>query len=228
MASDAVWRWLRAVTLPSILFTSGLVSHMAAGGAIPVAPVLVPLFALTAVAAAPFARAAITPAQAVALLVGGQGLLHGAFHMLGDSAVTVTTTRCHEAIDAAGSSPTGVHPMSSHLMTQAGAAASPGFAVSPMSGGHMVMPLAHLAAVVVVGAWLAAGERAFWTLLIFAARPVADAWRTVRDTANDHLRAVVVCSPLQTRGAPRRHATRSSVLSTSAVSRRGPPSYSFA
>jgi hypothetical protein len=180
------------------------------------------------VAAAPFARAAITPMQAAALLIGGQGLLHAALHVLGDKAATVTTTMCHGAMDAAGSSPTGSHLISSHLMTQPGAPASHGFAMSPVSSGQIIMPLAHLAAVVVVGVWLAAGDRAFWTFLIFAARPVAEAWRTVREAARDRIGAVVGCSPLVPPGTHTRPAVSSSVLAMSVVSRRGPPKRSFA
>ena len=228
MASDAMLRWLRAVTLPSVLFTSGLVSHVAGGHVIPGASVLGPLFVLTVLAAAPFARAAITPAQAASLLIGGQGLLHAALHMLGDKAVTVTTTMCRGPMDAAGSSPSGSHLMSSYLMTPPSAEASHGFPISPVSSGHMVMQLAHLAAVVMVGVWLAAGERAFWTLLIFAARPVADAWRTIRDAAHDHVGAVVGRSALLPPEMRRRCAVFSSVLATSVVSRRGPPKPSFA
>jgi hypothetical protein len=228
MASDAMLRWLRAATLPPVLFTSGLVSHAAAGGVIPGGSVLVPLFVLTVVAAASFARAAITPMQAAALLIGSQGLLHAALHVLGDKAATVTTTMCHGAMDAAGSSPTGPHLISSHLMTQPGAPASHGFAISPMSSGQIIMPLAHLAVVVVVGVWLAAGDRAFWTFLIFAARPVAEAWRTVREAARDRIGAVVGCSPLVPPGMHTRPAVSSSVLAMSVVSRRGPPKHSFA
>ena len=147
MASDAMLRWSRAATLPSVFFTSGLVSHAAAGGVIPGGSVLVPLFVLTAVAAAPFARAAITPMQATALLIGAQGLLHAALHMMGDKAATVTTTMCHGPMDAAGSSPTGRHLISSHLMTQPGALASHSFAMSPVSSGQIIMPLVHLGAV---------------------------------------------------------------------------------
>ena len=228
MASDAMLRWSRAATLPSVFFTSGLVSHAAAGGGIPGGSVLAPLFVLTVVAAAPFARAAITPMQAAALMIGGQGLLHAALHMMGDKAGTVTTTMCHGAMDAAGSSPTGPHLISSHLMTQPGAPASHSFAMSPVSSGQIIMPLAHLAAVVVVGVWLAAGDRAFWTFLIFAARPVAEAWRTVREAPRDRIGAVVGCSPLVPPGMHTRPAVSSSVLAMSVVSRRGPPKRSFA
>ena len=43
------------------------------------------------------------------------------------------------------------------------------------------MLLGHLAAAVVVGAWLVAGERALWTLLALTARPAVEAWRRVTE-----------------------------------------------
>ena len=82
MTSDVVLRWVRALTLASVVFTSGLAGHAAGGGLIPAASVLVSLFVLTVVAVAPFARAPVRPAAAVALLVGGQGLLHAALQLL--------------------------------------------------------------------------------------------------------------------------------------------------
>jgi hypothetical protein len=35
MTSDAALRWVRALTLPSVLFTSALAGHVAGGGVIP-------------------------------------------------------------------------------------------------------------------------------------------------------------------------------------------------
>ena len=61
MTSDAVLRRVRALTLPSVLFTSGLAGHAAAGGVTPAASVLVPLFVLTVVAVAQFVGAPYQP-----------------------------------------------------------------------------------------------------------------------------------------------------------------------
>jgi hypothetical protein len=83
MTSDAVLRGARALTLPSVLFTSGLAGHVAAGGVTPAASALVPLFVLTVLAVAAFAMAPISPARAVVLMVGGQGLLHAVLHRHG-------------------------------------------------------------------------------------------------------------------------------------------------
>ena len=188
MTSDAVLRRVRALTLPSVLFISGLAGHVAAGGVTPAASVLVPLFVLTVLAVAPFAGAPISPARVMALLVGGQGLLHVALQLLGGTAVGHDNCgwRGH-MVPTAASSAAG-----SHVMMHHGAAASHGSVMSLMSDGHLVMLLAHLAAAVVVGVWLAAGERACWTLLALTARPVVDAWRTVTAVARRRVGAVVV------------------------------------
>ena len=175
---------------------------------------LLPLFLLTVVAVAPFAWATIRPAGAVALLVGAQGLLHAALQILGRTAATAPTARSGVDTGAAVSA-----PASCHLMTQPGAAGSHGFAMSLMSGGHLVMLFTHLAAAVGVGVWLAAGCRAFGTVLVLTARQVQDAWRTV---ARVHGAVSIVSYPrFQLRWDLRCAAV--SVWAAGAVSRRGPP-----
>jgi hypothetical protein len=214
MTSDTALRWVRALTLPSVLFTSAVASHVAGDGATPTPSVLLPLFVLTVVAAAPFAWATIRPAGAVALLVGAQGLLHAALQILGRTAATAPTARSGVDTGAAVST-----PASCHLMTQPGAAGSHGFAMSLMSGGHLVMLFTHLAAAVGVGVWLAAGCRAFGTVLVLTARQVQDAWRTV--TRVTHGAVSIVSYPrFQLRWDLRCAAV--SVWAAGAVTRRGP------
>ena len=96
-------------------------------------------------------------------------------------------------------------------------------AMSLMSDGHLVMLLAHLAAALVVGLWLAAGERAFWMLLALTARPVVDAWRTVTAVARGGDGAVVVSCLRLLPGWGLPAAVGSSVWAAGVVSRRGPP-----
>ena len=213
MTSDAVLCGVRVLTLPAVLFTSGLAGHMAGDGAVPAVGVLVALFVLTVVALAPFAGTAMSPARVVALLVGGQGVLHTALQLLGGTGVPA-------------SSPTGSHLMStgSHLMTHPDAATSHGSVMSLMSGGHLVMLLTHLAAAVAVGVWLAAGERALWMLLALTARPLVDAWRTVAAVARGRVAALVVSCPRLQPGCGMRYVVRASVWTTGVVTRRGPPS----
>jgi hypothetical protein len=212
-------RGMRALTLPSVLFTSGLAGHVAGDGPTPPGWVLVALFALTVVAVAPFTSAPLNPARVVALLIGGQGVLHAALLLLGGTAVTTTTT-IH---GAATGEATGSAPASSHLMMHHGTEASQGPVVSLMSGGHLVMLLAHLAAALAVGLWLAAGERALWTLLTITARPLVEAWRTVAAVAHGGADAFAIsCPRLQIGWGPRR-VVIGRVWTAGVVSRRGPP-----
>jgi hypothetical protein len=220
MTSNVVLRQVRLLTLPSELFASGLAGHAAADGVTPGTSVLIPLFVLTVVLVAPFVGAPTRPARAVALLAGGQGLLHAALQLLGGTAAPATTTMCGAASHvAAMPSPTSSHMM----MHQHCAAAAHGSALSGMSGGHLVMLLGHLAAAIVVGAWLVAGERAFWTLLALTARPVAEAWRTVTEVLRVGVGGVVAdCQRLQLGwGLP--SVVRDSVWAAGVVPRRGPP-----
>jgi hypothetical protein len=217
MASDAVPRGVRVLTLPLVLFASGLAGHAAAGGVTPAPSLLVPLFVLTVLVAAPFAGAPMRPAWSIALLAGGQGVLHAALQLLSGAAVTATTTK-----PGAG---TGVpsSPSSSHLMTHhSDAAVSHGSGMSLMGGGHLAMVLAHLAAAVAVGLWLAAGERALWILLALTARRVVDAWGMVTALARG-AGVVVACCPRLQADWDLQWAVRRSVWTAGVVPRRGPP-----
>ena len=211
-------RQVRVLTLPSVLFATGLAGHVAADGVTPGTSVLIPLFVLTVVLVARFADAPTSPVRAVALLAGGQGLLHAALQLLGGTTVPAPAAMCGTASGmAAMSSPTSSHMMMHHC---AGAHDS---ALSGMGGGHSVMLLAHLAAAVVAGAWLVAGERAFWTLLTLAARPVLDAWRTVTEMFRSGVGAVLASCPLLQLGWGAPSAIRDSTWAVGAVTRRGPP-----
>lgn len=223
MTSDAVLRWMRALTLPSVLFFSALAGHAAGGGAAPSGSVLVPLFALTVAAVAPFARSPIRPAAVVALIIGGQGVLHAAFQLLSGTAGTATTVMCGADLGgAAVSSPSGCH-----VMTHP-SAASHGLATPLINGGHIAMLLGHLAAAVVLGVWLAAGERALLMVLVLAVRPVVAAWRTVTALVRDGAGSMIGSYLRLQLGWDLPCAARRLVWAAGAVSRRGPPGASAA
>jgi hypothetical protein len=219
MGSNAVRCLVRALTLPSVVFASGLVGHIAGGGSIPTGSVLVALFVLTAVAVAPLATAPLRPAATVALLIGGQGLLHAGLELLSSAAVPAPTVMCGPSMGAMAAAPT----TSCHVMMH-GAAASPGPAMRVLSGGHLVMVLGHIAAAIVVGLWLAAGERVLWMLLGLGMRPVVDAWRTVAALAGGGLDEMADSRPRLLPDWGRLGAAGDMVWAVGVVSRRGPPS----
>jgi hypothetical protein len=182
--------------------------------------VLIPLFVLTVVAVGPFVGARLSQARTVALLLGGQLLLHAAFQLIGRGAVKGMTA---QALGAAASSASSSHLMSCHIMTYSGSPASAGIAMLQMGGGHVVMLSAHLAAAITVGVWLVVGERILWTLLALTARPVVSAWRMVRNMTINRIGAVVVDSSRLLAAYCPLSAVRSLMWASSVVSRRGPP-----
>jgi hypothetical protein len=213
MTSDAVPRWARALTLPSVLFISALAGHAAAGGVTPAPPVLVFLFVITVAVLGPLVGALISPARIVALLIVGEGLLHIALELLGRSTVMTAMNN-----PAAMSSPTGCH-----LMMQPISAAPYGSGMSLMSGGHLIMLLAHIAAAVAVGMWLAAGERVLWNVLRLAARPVIGAWQTVVAVVRGAVGTMIISRPRFQLCWDLRRTVCGLLWAAGAVSRRGPP-----
>lgn len=210
MTTDAVPRWARALTLPSVLFISALAGHTAAGGVTPAAPVLVFLFVMTVAVLVPLIGALISPARIVALLIVGEGLLHIA---LGRSTVMSAMND-----PAAMSSPTGCH-----LMMQPISATPYGFVMSLMSDGHVIMLAAHVAAAGVVGVWFAAGERVLWNVLRLAARPVVGAWQVVVGLAGGAVGAKLIRRPRLQLCWDLRRTVCGLLWAAGAVSRRGPP-----
>jgi hypothetical protein len=213
MTSDVVPRWARASTLPSALFISALAGHTAAGGVTPPASLLVFLFVITVAVLVPLIGALISPARIVALLIGGEALLHAALELLGRSTVM---SAMHDP--AAMSSPT-----SCHLMLQPTSAAPHGSVTSLMSDGHVIMLLAHVAAAFVVGVWVAAGERVLWNVLRLAARPVVGAWRVVVGVARGAVDTKLISHPRLQLCWDLRRTVCALRWAAGAISRRGPP-----
>src|SRR6187200_322692 len=189
MTSDTVPRWVRALTLASVLFISALAGHTAAGGVMPAASVLVFLFVITLVAVAPLVGALLSPARIVALLIGGEAVLHAALEFLSRSTVM-------SAIGGTAADPAAMlSPTSCHLMMQPTSAMPYGSGTSLLRDGHVIMLLAHMAAAVVAWMWLVAGERVFWNLLRLAARPVAGAWQAVVAVVRGAVGTILISHP---------------------------------
>ncbi len=139
---SSVLRWSRALLLALVVMVTGTVGHVTAAGLLPPAPVLAAALGVcTILCAAALGRPA-TRLRLVALTVLGQTGVHG---ML--SATAGHGEASPSASTSLASAPDAHHHLVADLATQA-----------PMMG-------AHLVAAVLVGLWLASGERALWTVL---------------------------------------------------------------
>ena len=115
--------------------------------------------------------------------MGGQTLVHaalsltaghGAGHGTAPDAAVATRRPSHRPRVAADDAGGRVGSLQDHYEASVGAPAATGLSVPDPAAvlDHLPMFLAHAAAGVLVGLWLALGERAVWTLLALAVRTV--------------------------------------------------------
>ena len=217
MEGNTALRWARALTLASVMLGSGIVGHAAAGGSVPATSMLLPVLVLFTAAIAPLLGAPASTRRVTSLLVVGQVSVHVLLQLLGGSvALDVSGHSMAMHTGAAGG------PVTAHLGH--GVASAPtGSFTTLMTGPHVGMLLAHVAAASVVGLWLAAGERAAWTLVSLAALPVVDAWVTLRKLSGAAQVAVVTTRPVPCPGWACETRVRPAMWTGRGVSRRGPP-----
>jgi hypothetical protein len=210
-------RWVRAVALSLLAVASTLAAHVSGGGAMPGLPMLLPVCALVTLSAAALLGRPLTWWWSGALLLAGQTALHGALQVLPPSAMTAGT----------GGPTTGGPALHAGLHTDSGPGAAALTALTGWSSdGRMVA--AHVAVALLVGAWLAAGERALWTLVALAAGTLARTWLRLRGGRLASLTAVLV--------RPRRLVTPWAAAPApvridgirSGATRRGPPTWGCA
>ena len=215
-------RWMRALALASVVVSTGAAGHVAAGGAMPAPAVLGLLLVLATLVLAPVLGSPASSGRVALLAIGGQALLHVSLNVL--------TTNPAGHTGAGMVMPGGAHgsmQMSDGMFH--GAAASGETSLVWMGSAHVGMLLAHLVAGLLLGLWLAAGERAAWTLVRLAARPVAEAFHILLD-ASSALRAPGAGWE-RVLAAPRwvwEMALRSDACMGGCLSRRGPPRISVA
>ena len=217
MEGNTALRWVRALTLASVMLGSGIAGHVAAGGSVPATSMLLPVFVLFTAAIAPLLDAPASTRRLTALLLVGQLSVHVLLQVLGGSV----------AIDVGGHSMamhTGAagEPVTAHL-GHAVASAPMGSLSAFLIGPHLGMVVAHMAAASVVGLWLAAGERAAWTLVSLAALPLVDAWVTLRKLSSAAQVAAVITRPVPCPGWGCETRVRPALWTGRGVSRRGPP-----
>ena len=217
MEGNTALRWVRALTLASVMLGSGIAGHAAAGGSVPATSTVLPVFVLFTAAIAPLLDAPASTRRVTALLLVGQVSVHVLLQLLGGPV----------AIDVSGHS-MARHPgatgelVTAHLGHSV-ASAPTGSLMTLLTDPHLGMLLAHAAAALVVGLWLAAGERAAWTLVSLAALPVLDAWVTLRKLSSAVQVEVVVTRPVPCPGWDCGPRVRPAMWAGRGVSRRGPP-----
>ena len=222
---DPVLVWSRASALAAVTMLAGIVGHVSADGLLPGVPVLGGLGLVVVVLSAAFLQRPASRLRVVALLVGGQTVVHGAFSLTAGHVGDVARTA---ARPAGGGLPTVDGRRVGSLMDSYDAAVGAGTALAPaVPTGHLVSELAahapmmaaHLVAAAVVGLWLAAGEQALWALVALASRvalgPLAVALAACR--------AVVVPPTPPCTVALEPRPPRTPALLARVVVRRGPP-----
>src|SRR3954469_17377757 len=173
MAGVPVLRWVRALLLASVMLAAGCSGHAVGGGGAAPGALLGPMLVVTTIAVAPFLDAPASTLRVVALVLAAQGVLHVALDVVsGGTSPAMASHAAGMAAMTADGSMTSAHAVSS---------------------AHVGMLLAHVAAAIVVTAWLAAGERAVWTLVGVSLLLVTTTWRAVR--ASCWLTPVVVAGP---------------------------------
>lgn len=221
-------RLLRAAVLAAVATLLGTVAHTLAGGRLPGPTGYAVLLLLLVLGTAPLLAAAASTRRVVLLVIAGQTFVH--------AALTATSGHAGDGVGAASPrTATPVIPQSVLTSTdrtgtladllhpQAAAPAGGGPAVpdwvlhllADLQPSQLPMALAHLAAAIGVGFWLASGERALVTLLTLAAAPVL---RLVR------LVVPVLPAPVRVpRPALRVGVRLRELLLVDSVARRGPP-----
>ena len=227
-------RWTRALLLAAVAMGSGVIAHLTADGRLPGPAVLGLLFLLCVAGAAALLGRPASTLRVVVMTVAGQTLVHGFLTALSGHRGDPPLRRVMVAsAPVPAPVPTGPGRRGSYFdlvyaPTHQGAGAQlvlPApvqHLMADVSGPHAVMALAHVAAAVIVGLWLAVGERALWHLVVLAAD---GARRVVEAACSSYARvrwgARVLLAPLplpDDRPPPRLRQVLDRI-----VVRRGPP-----
>jgi hypothetical protein len=192
-------RWARSVALAAVALVTAMLAHAGAGDRLPSGPALAALLVVVTLLVAPLLRHPASTRRVVALVAAGETGLHFAL-----------TALTH----APGSPMTGPMPGMSQMTHTA--------LFVGVTGPHVLMAEAHLAAAVLVGLWLAAGERALWTLLGLTLSTVLTAAATLGGHTSVYLGDLVQpVTGAEVGGGPL--PPQGWTLARRVVTRRGPP-----
>jgi hypothetical protein len=178
--------WSRATLLATVVVVVSALGHVLADGLLPGPVAMAGLLLATTVVSARFLTRQASTVRLVALLVGGQAAVHGVLSLLAGhgtghgAARGAAASGARFVFDGRQTERTGSY----FDQVEAMQAAAPGAAGPGQVGwGHLAdhlaaqgiaMLLAHLAAVALLGVWLAVGERALWTVLTLVGSRVLD------------------------------------------------------
>lgn len=221
---DACVLWTRALVVGSLAFFLGVVGHVTADGLLPGPAFLAALLAMSVLLSAPMLSRPASSVRLVAMLVGGQTVLHLVLSLSAGHAGDRATSAVAVRSGALGNLPVlDGRRVGSLQDAYTGAADQPGALAPSLPVGHLISDLsahapmmaAHLAVAALVGLWLGYGERCLWTLLALTGRRIlAAAWA---------LSPVVAPVRVRTVDAGRALAGPRSVWLVRPDSRRGPP-----
>lgn len=214
-------RWARAGFLSVVGAVTGTVAHASAGGGTPPLSTSVVLAVLLTFLAAPLLGRPASGRRVVLLLLAGEALIHVVLSMGtgGHHQVAPRVPGASLAGAALQGHVTGSHETSDRLLT------GMVWLAQQVPGSDALMTCAHLAAFLVIGLWLAIGERALWAVIRLIARPLAAVVRAVaaRLTRAGGVRVGATTDPRGPGPCPEVTLPAARMLAHRVVCRRGPP-----
>lgn len=191
-------RWARAAVLATVTVGVSAVAHDAAAGHLPGPLGLAGCAVVTTALLAALLGRPASAARIVVLLAAGQTALHAAFGALAGhtpTGVSSGSSGVSSGLPGVSSSPSGVssaaalHEHGHHAVAHptgnigTGPVETGALGAGPFEPGGVLDPrmaLVHAVAAVVLGLWLAIGERVVWRMVVLLAAPVADLVGRVR------------------------------------------------
>ncbi len=189
-------RWGRATVLAAVAASTGVLAHLSAGGLLPGAAGLVPIFGVSLVWSAALLGRPATTRRIVLMVMASQTFTHGALtavaghrgdHRVGSlarSAATPSPLRPPPRTPVTVMDGGHRAPWSEQMHAANPAAGAPvqlsvpapvAHLVADFTGPHAAMAVAHLVGAALLGLWLARGERLVWSLVALSARTGANA-----------------------------------------------------
>ncbi len=220
---DAVLLWGRASVVGLLAFALGVLGHVSAAGLLPGPSVLVALAVGSVLFSVPMLARRASALRLVTLVVGGQTVTHLGLSVTAGHAGDAQPARSAYLDGYSAALPVVDGRRVGSLLDAYRGAVEPAHSSTPALPGHLIgdlsahapMMAAHLAASVLVGLWLAWGERCLWTVIALTGRLLVVSWAVAIVVVIPVRRLVAVVDRVPV--APR------SAWLVRPLSRRGPP-----